>query len=295
MEKKLLVCDLDNTLYDWVSYFVHAFYAMVDAAVPLLDCDREVLLDDFRSVHQRYHDSEHPFALLETNTVRERFAGLTREEIAKRLDPAFLAFNSARRKYLKLHTNVQSTLEALTTSGIKIIAHTESNLFAAIDRIVRLKIEQFFAKVYCRERAETKHPSLKAAQHWLQRNPLHRVVELSRHQAKPNPNLLLEICAKERIEPQAAAYIGDSVARDVLMAKRAGVYAIWAGYGAKHDPAMYEKLVRITHWTSEDVEREKRLWIEAKSIRPDFIAEHSFSEVITALNSESRDLQVAHR
>lgn len=66
---KLLVCDLDNTLYDWVAYFVPSFYAMAAKVVELLGCDREKLLDDFREVHQRHHDSEQPFALLETRTV----------------------------------------------------------------------------------------------------------------------------------------------------------------------------------------------------------------------------------
>jgi FMN phosphatase YigB (HAD superfamily) len=55
MRFKLLICDLDNTLYDWVAYFVPSFYAMVDKVVELLGCDRERLLDDFRKVHQRHH------------------------------------------------------------------------------------------------------------------------------------------------------------------------------------------------------------------------------------------------
>src|SRR4051794_31349072 len=71
--KRLLVCDLDNTLYDWVSYFVASFNAMVDAAVEVMGCDRDELLDDLRAVHQRHHDSEHPFALLEAETVRKHY------------------------------------------------------------------------------------------------------------------------------------------------------------------------------------------------------------------------------
>ncbi len=71
--KKMLVCDLDNTLYDWVGYFVPSFNAMVDAALPIIGCDREQLLDDLREVHQKHHDSEQPFALLETGSVRRRF------------------------------------------------------------------------------------------------------------------------------------------------------------------------------------------------------------------------------
>lgn len=67
--KRLLVCDLDNTLYDWVSYFVPSFYAMINSAVKITGCDREILLDDMRAVHRNYGDSEQPFALLETETI----------------------------------------------------------------------------------------------------------------------------------------------------------------------------------------------------------------------------------
>src|SRR4051812_41457916 len=94
---KLLVCDLDNTLYDWVSYFVPSFYAMVDAVVAITGCEREKLLDDFRAVHQAHSDAEHPFALLETETIKRRYSSA---KAVKELDPAFHAFNSERKRHL---------------------------------------------------------------------------------------------------------------------------------------------------------------------------------------------------
>jgi len=39
------------------------------------------------------------------------------------------------------------------------------------------------------------------------------------------------------------------------MAKAAGCFAVWAKYGAHTAPAMYERLVRVSHWTPEDVSR----------------------------------------
>jgi FMN phosphatase YigB (HAD superfamily) len=112
---------------------------------------------------------------------------------------------------------------------------------------------------------------------------MERVRELANHQRKPDPNVLLEICAAEGAHPSEAAYIGDSVARDMLMARRAGVFAIWAAYGARHDRSVYASLVRVTHWTPEEVEREERLRAEAREIKPDYIAEVSFLEILDAL------------
>jgi FMN phosphatase YigB (HAD superfamily) len=107
---------------------------------------------------------------------------------------------------------------------------------------------------------------------------------------KPDPTVLLEICAREGVTPTSAAYVGDSVARDILMAKRANVFSIWAAYGAEHDPDLYSKLVRVSHWTSDEVAREMRLKEEAKSIQPDYILRTSFAEVLTALEIEPQVL-----
>lgn len=282
MRKQLLVCDLDNTLYDWVAYFVPAFYAMADAVVSMTGCDRERLLDDFREVHRAAHDSEHPFALLDTETIRKQFKGASRSEMARALDPAFHAFNSARKKNLKLYPGVRETLDALEREGVQLVAHTESKLYGVVDRLRRLDLSKYFIKVYCRERSLTSHPANGIGTDWLADFPMDRVVELSHHQTKPNRDVLLEICTNEGFTPQDAAYVGDSIPRDVLMAKRAGVFAVWAAYGAMRDPQLYDALVRISHWTPEEIARERRLREEAREIEPDYVLRDSFTEIANA-------------
>lgn len=283
MSKTLLVCDLDNTLYDWVAYFVPAFYAMVDIVVRITGCDQELLLDDFRTVHQRYHDSEYPFALLETQTVQDIFSGLTRQEIARRLDPAFHAFNAKRKQELRLYPGVREGLDEISRQGVKLVAHTESNLYAVADRLTRLEVTHYFARIYCRTRAPSQHPNPSAANKRLLSFPLDKVVELSHHQRKPDPTVLQEICRDEGVAPRDVAYVGDSMARDILMAKSAGVFAIWARYGSSHNASDYERLVRVTHWTPEDVAREREASERAKSIEPDWILERNFTEIVQAL------------
>lgn len=280
VDKTVLICDLDNTLYDWVGYFVPAFYAMADAVVEITGCDREKLLDDFREVHRASGTTEEPFALLKTDTIEKIYHGISLEARARELDPAFHAFNSVRKSNLKLYPNVRKTLDILSASGVKLIAHTESKLHGVVDRLTRLGVSEYFSKVYCRERSLSPHPVPGRGAGWLNRFPMQRVVQLSHHQAKPDPSVLYEIFDNEGVTSARAAYVGDSVARDVLMAKRAGVFAIWAAYGAAHDADMYHALVRISHWTQGEVERERKLVKEARTVEPDFIAYHSFSEIL---------------
>jgi hypothetical protein len=67
------------------------------------------------------------------------------------------------------------------------------------------------------------------------------------------------------------------------MAKKAGCFSIWAKYGVRRNPEMYERLVRISHWTEDDIKRERDFAAEASEINPDFICEKSISEVLTVL------------
>lgn len=283
MYKELIVCDLDNTLYDWVGYFVPSFYAMVDEVVRITGCDRELLLDDFRKVHRRHHDSEHPFSLLETETIRNLYPDKDLADIARILDPAFYAFNSSRKQNLKLYDGVKESLDFLSNSGVTLVAHTESKLYNVLDRLNRLELNEYFCRIYCRERPQSLHPDPITNRNWLNQFSLKNVVELSHHQRKPNPDVLLEICQNEGFTPHDSAYVGDSIARDILMAKTANVYAIWAKYGSTHSEEQYAALVRISHWTPEDVEREQRLKKQAEGIKPDYVLENSFEEILDAL------------
>jgi phosphoglycolate phosphatase len=260
---------------------------MVDAAVEILDCDREQLLDDFKKVHQYHQDVEHPFGLLETNTVRVRYPNMSRRQLAEVLDGAFHAFNSERKKTLRLYDGVQNGLDELRSQNIAIVAHTEGKLFSVLDRLRRLDLLKHFSKIYCRERSESSHVKAEVGSRWLDNYPMDRITELSHHQRKPNPEVLAEICAEEKVSLADSLYVGDSIARDVVMAKTLGVRAAWAKYGTHHDEGAYAALIRISHWTDADVERELELKRKSEGIAPDIVLEKSFSDLIDALRRDA--------
>ena len=286
---ELLVCDLDNTLFDWVEYFVPSFYAMIDKAVDVTKWDREKLLDDIRNIHRKHHDSEHPFALLETSLAKATAQKIGRAELRTLLNEAFHAFNSQRIQKLRTYPQVHETLSALADRQIKLVAHTESKLHAVVDRMRRLDLEKYFSKIYCRERAIINHPENKSFDDWAAEFPREKIVELSHHQRKPDTTVLYEICESQGVRTEKASYIGDSIPKDIAMAKHANIFAIWAAYGARHRVDYYDMLVRISHWTPEDVERERQLADAAQDIRPDFIAEQSISEILPLFGLSQRE------
>ncbi|WP_426386952.1 HAD family hydrolase [Sphingobium sp. R-21] len=280
-KKFLLICDFDNTLYDWVSYFVSSFYKMVDEALVILGCDREYLLDDLRDIHRRYSDSEHPFALLETEAVKASFPDLSRQQQAEALDRAFHAFNKTRKETLTLYPGVAETLSFFQRNGVRIVGHTEAKYLAVTDRLRRLDLSQYFERIYCRERSTSSHPDQYAAD-----NPSDdiEIVELAHHQSKPSAEVLLEICEREGYSPQNSVYVGDSLIKDILMANRAGVRSVWAKYGLKTSAGAYEQLVRVSHWKDEDIKREQAIRKSIGTIVPNVTLENSFSELKTFLN-----------
>ena len=52
MTLRAVITDLDNTLYDWVAYFIPAFRAMIKALVELTGVPETRLLDDTQGLEE---------------------------------------------------------------------------------------------------------------------------------------------------------------------------------------------------------------------------------------------------
>ena len=276
---ELLVTDLDNTLYDWVGFFAKAFAAMVDVAVEILQVDREQLLDDLQAVHQRHHDSERPWSLAETKVALARWPGRTLAERKQHLDPAFHVFNRVRKQRLKLYPGVADTLATIRELGVPVVGHTEASAVNALHRIERLELASLLTRVYANDSGHALHGSGSDS-------PV-EVVPVPREIHKPDPRILLEVCAELGVAPERALYVGDSLTRDVSMARQIGMQAAWAAYGTRHAPADWATLVRVTHWTSEDLERVKQARDQFGDIVPDVTLEH-FAELLEHFEFEPR-------
>ena len=196
---ELVVTDLDNTLYDWVTFFASSFYAMVSRAAEILRTPVEVLLDECRRVHQYYGDSEAPFALLDTPTVQERYKGLSRQEQAAILDPAFYAFNRERERTLRLYPRVGETL-AQIRARVPIVGHTEASAANALFRLKKLGIDTLVTPLYALEHTGAGHPDPARVRDL---STAMEVVKLLRQEErKPDPRVLLAYIGE--IEPAAS-------------------------------------------------------------------------------------------
>lgn len=263
---RLVVTDLDNTLYDWFAAFVPAFYAMVRAAVSIVGVDEDELLDDLQAVHRRHGNSEHPFALLEARCIDRALSQQSRAQRLVVLDPAFHAFNRTRKANLRLYETVFDALERLHQLEVPVVAYTDARVFNSRFRLQGLGIDKLLHRLYApAPMVDTKRVDTER----VARARDEFVHLLPASDRKPNPQTLRDICSEYDVAGPQVLYIGDSLVRDVYMAKMAGSQAAWAKFGTLYDRALWQQLVRVTHWTDADVEREQQLRQDAAAVKPD--------------------------
>ncbi|PSU95695.1 HAD family hydrolase [Photobacterium kishitanii] len=275
---KLLITDLDNTLYDWVTFYSQSFEAMALALSKRINVPLDIILSEYKEVHQRFGNTEKPFATLELPSVIKYFNCADKEYLQKELTSVFGAFSAKRKETLKLYPNVRKTLEILKDNGVKIVGHTEALEFNSLYRIDKLNILEFFDHLYTLEDNNSIHPNPKKVMSIPVKDDF--IVKLPLKDSKPNPELLKYICLKEGVRVEDAIYVGDSLTKDISMAKEVGMTAVWANYGRNFSPDCWKILVQITHWTKKDVLREEELKKAFGNVKPDFII-NDFSEILT--------------
>ncbi|HGN0381164.1 TPA: HAD family hydrolase [Proteus mirabilis] len=274
---KLLITDLDNTLYDWVTFYSLSFRAMAEELSKEIKVPLDILLSEYKVVHQKFGNSEKPFATLELPSVISYFGTNNKVFLQKKLTSVFSAFSLKRNQTLKLYPTVWNTLKTLREQGVKIVGHTEALEFNSLYRLYKLDVIDFFDHLYTLEDTHNLHPDPKNAKIIPLRDDF--IIRLSHSESKPNPKLLEHICFTEGVDIKDTVYVGDSITKDISMAKSIGMKAVWAYYGRQFSPELWNILVKITHWTDIDVEREEQLNKSFSKIEPDYKI-NSFAEIL---------------
>lgn len=275
----VLITDLDNTLFDWVEIWYRPFKAMLDRLAADSLISHEVLERDFKEVHQRHGTSEYAFAIEELRSLNAKHPG---ENLTERYEAAIDAYRSCRRQVLQLYPGVADALLSLKSYGCLIIAYTESTEFYTKYRIKNLGLDSLLDYLYSPPDHELPEGlSREQVRHYpAEHYKFEHVVQMHTPpgELKPNPRILRDIIKNVGANDAETVYVGDSLMKDIAMAKAAGVTDVWAKYGVAQNRPAYELLRKVTHWSPASVEREKIL-TEA-DLQPSFILKHSFAEIL---------------
>ncbi len=270
----LVFTDLDNTLYDWVAWYSRAFYRMLDAASARGDIPRARLLRELQGLYRRRHRLEEPEALLHAPSIRQRFGDPAQARIALR--GVFALYYHANQGHcLESYPGVRAALQRMAAMGVAVIGHTEAPANHAVARLRALGLEHAFVSLLAAPPAENDPTTVEPDP-----VPLPFPVRvLATHERKPNHDVLLELCGRLGVSPRSALYVGDSLGRDVRMARNAGLRTAWARYGTRHDPRDWQRVVDLSPWTAEQRAQARRD-VPLPECTPDVVLHETFEELL---------------
>ncbi|MCG2807350.1 MAG: HAD hydrolase-like protein [Coriobacteriia bacterium] len=267
----LVITDLDNTTWDWLAAWYAAFDAMVEVIVSKSGLTRDRIETDMQAVFRHYGTSEYANVIEETQCLLDLHPG---ENLSEVYAEAVEEKRPVRRQALALYPDVMDTLVAIRERGCRIVAYTESMEYYSMIRMKKLRLDGIIDVLYSPADHELAEGYTRSEGFDRTRQEYTPAGEL-----KPNRQLLLDIIADQGVDCRHVIYVGDKLLKDIKMAQDAGVMDVFAAYGDAHDSAAYECLRRVTHWTSEQVQRERESLSDG-AITPSYTLEHSFGELL---------------
>lgn len=269
---KLFVADIDNTIFDWVKYYVGAFSALLREVEKVTHVPYAQLAKECKDVFATHGSIEYPFLIQELPSVMrfyriglgdidgggpdvdsQRIEKMLREAVTRGRD----AFLREAEKGLRLYDGVEATLAAFHAKHPKVplVALTDAPRYVAMWKLNKLGVLQHFDAVYglADPRIPTCGGRIKVDQEilikHLQRNDFGfkgKIRTLPEDYEKPGTKGLKTVLMDYDLDEDPALraqvlWIGDNERKDVGLGKRLGVKTFWARYGVA-DPALLARL-----------------------------------------------------
>lgn len=272
---RVVVVDADNTLYNWVRYFsrglrtaLYEIHASTSSSVASIQEELRAVFEDHGTVDYS--------AFFADDALIRRF-GLGKAAVSR----AGLLERERRRESLRPYGGVVSGLAELRAASVRIVVFSDSRRLQVLERLATLRLLGSIDACYCADDDMTV----------MSRQAVARLAELLELAArervaihvlpsvlrKPNPAALTTILDDEGVAPEQAVLLGDNLAKDVAMAKVAGVFDCWARYGSIMSGADADLLVGVTNWSSSDVKRFFRATPQSLGLNPSVVVD-SFNE-----------------
>jgi len=262
----LLITDLDNTLYDWLSCWYSAFDLMIRTIIELTNVDRAMLEKDIRKVHAARGTSECPIHAEELPCIQPRLSRPKTRALVMDALERYLRFHNLK---LTPYPHVLSTLCSINNSGAMVVAYTEALGCYAADRVQKLgldgKLNYLYVPHASRQHLSDSRQLATPADHATLVSTV--LAETREGLKKPNPQVLQQILVEVGVKAEHAVYVGDGLFKDVKMAQDARVTDIYAEFGMNRNSPQYEQLRRVSHWTERDV-ADDRMTDNSKEVTP---------------------------
>jgi len=293
---KLIVLDIDNTVFNWVEYYVSCMNALVQKVARIIAVKPEILFHEARLIFEKEGSIEYPFLIQELPTVIQYYGSDIERMLREAVEPGRIAFNDAAQNTLVPYAGVMETMQTIKQRWphIPVIALTDAPRYVAMWKLNKLQLLPFFDAVYGlpdpRIPADLKSQKVKVdpeiLMKHLQRTNFDfagRIRVLPDDYEKPGTKGLKTVLMDFEMESHRmdVLWVGDNLRKDVGLGKRLGVHTGWARYGTVIQDASKKLLLEFS--PQNNVAKNVALDpANQDSPQPDFVLE-TFSDMIPAV------------
>ncbi len=296
MSQKLIVLDIDNTVFNWVEYYVACMCSMMDTVQLITGIDRQVLFEESRPVFEREGSIEYPFLIQELPSVLRHYGHDVPRLLAEAVEEGRKAFNTTAKVTLKPYEDVIETLKRVKEiyPEIPLIALTDAPRYVAMWKLNKLGLLHYFSAVYglpdpsipIDEKTQEVKVDKEILVKHLQKSAFGfegRIRILPDDYEKPGTKGLKTVLMDFEMETHLGdvLWVGDNLRKDVGLGKRLGVHTGWARYGTVIRPEAKDILLQFSpqNNVAKNVALDPK---NSESPQPDFVLE-SFSDIIPAI------------
>lgn len=260
----MVVLDIDNTLFDWVNYYAHAFTQLLATLEAITGIPQQTLATEAKSVFSEEGSIEYPFVIQRlpsiVNHYQQNWQALINEAVRRGRD----AFISAAGTMLKPYADVPATLAQVraTWPQVPLVALTDAPRYVAMWKLNKLGLLSYFDAVYGLADPELPvspdHKKILVDEEILLKHHLKenfgfagKIRTLPDEYEKPGVRGLKTVLmdyeeALGNVAPDKVLWIGDNLAKDVLLGHRLGVKTAWARYGTAIPQAAKARLLNFS-------------------------------------------------
>jgi FMN phosphatase YigB (HAD superfamily) len=267
---RLLVLDMDNTLFDWRAHFCAVFKPLVAALSDLVGESPTLLKQQFREIHQQEGHMECASATRRLPSLAAWLQG----EPARiyEMDLLIRRFIEFGRSNLHPYPGVEETLRNIVAMGWTVVVFTESPAMATAERLQGMNLFDLVDVVYGAQGLVGEAPP-----------PHMRFLHLPAF-AKPAPEILRSIVKRHHASLASTIYVGDSLRRDMPMARAAGVTGVWARYGSYVHEGHKRIISEVSCWAATKVHQEFE-HLGMQECQPDCVID-SFAELAAVAQTQ---------
>lgn len=255
----LLLIDLDNTIYDWITFYAHSLRSMTQLLAAELDLGNTEIVEEFRAVYAHHGSLEYAFVVQELSVCQ----GLSAERISELINIAQEAYANARRTHLRAYPGVREALEVAKSSGMLVSGMSNAPAFQAQRRLRQLELLELFDGLavwqgFNVDEGDVFYNASAGSHNTPSTGPMPALWEFGADALKPKPLMYSHVLETLEVRPEKALAVGDSIAKDLEPAAAVGISVAWAEYGTRVAKEDIQLLRDVTPWSAREVHAEDR-------------------------------------